>query len=265
MIELLSTLAIRKCRVIRAPTNRPEISYNVKTSRTLDDAKRLLLKAVEERLKTCSSNFRGLVYCRGRITVDMIAEAIGCDPFHSDRPEEERKKSFADWVAGKNKFIVSTSLLGRGIDVEGVEVVYHYLTPWSVMDFVQESGRAGRGGGRAESCVFASKMEFENDVPKDLFGYAIMKKWVFETPICRRIALSSFLDGHVTTCTLLPNANLCDVCQTAKNAPHPRHPVEVSPTVTPPDCIPKIGPLPPVPPASIEYARERLEAPPQTK
>lgn len=263
MSELLTTLAIHKCRVVRAPTDRPEISYNVKMCKSISDAKKTLVSTIKDRLKTTSPQFRGLVYCRGRKSTDELANLIGCDSFHSERPEAERKASFANWVGGQNQFIVSTSLLGCGIDVEGVEVVYHFLTPWSVMDYVQESGRAGRGGARAESWVFVSDAEFEpEEPPKDLFGYSVMKRWVREASVCRRVALSSFLDGRITTCTLLPNANLCDICRRLKNEPHPRCPIELTPIIVPPSCTPKISPLPPVPPSSIEYARERLDAPP---
>lgn len=256
--ELLKTLGINKCRTIRAPTSRPEISYNVVLCKTSSEAKRLLLEAVGKRLKGCSPSFRGLVYCRGKKTTDDVARDIGCNPFHSERPEEERKDSFSDWVAGGNKFIVSTSLLGCGIDVEGVDVIYHYLTPWSVMDFVQESGRAGRGGAPAESWVFASESDFEKEMTQDQFGYTIMRKWVFQSSECRRVALGSFLDGRVVTCTLLPNASFCDVCKRLAKEPHPRQPVELIPTVTPPDCVPRIGSLPPIPPPSIKYAQESL-------
>ena len=261
--ELLSTLAIHQCRVIRAPTDRPEISYNVEMCRSVAEAKQKLVKAVKDQLERSPPSFRGIVYCRGRKSTDELAELIGCDPFHSNRPEAERKASYANWIAGQNKFIVSTSLLGCGIDVEGIETVFHFLTPWSVMDYVQESRRAGRGGAWSESWVFASMAEFElEEPPKDLFGYSIMKKWVREVSVCRRVALSSFLDGRVTTCILLRNANLCDICKKLKEEPHPRSPVESTSIIIPPTCIPKISPLPPVPPSSIEYARERLGAPP---
>lgn len=257
--ELLLTLGIRNCRIIRAPTNRPEISYNVDMSKTISEARKKLVTAIEARKATFSPTSRGLVYCRGRKTTETIAELIGCKPFHSNRPVDERKATFTDWVAGKEQFIVSTSLLGCGIDVDGVEVVYHFQTPHDLMGYVQESGRAGRRGDWAESWVFASEEDWESDDPTDHFGREAMRKWVRLTSSCRRIEISSFLDGRVTTCMLLPGANLCDVCKKQAKEQHPRRPVEIN--VTPPTYVPKIGPLPPVPPPSIEYARERLEAP----
>ena len=223
------------------------------------------MDTVKARLEGASQSFRGIVYCRGRKTTEEMANLIGCNAFHSDRDPEERKTSFDDWVAGKHKIIVSTSLLGCGIDVEGVEVVYHFLTPWSVMDFVQESGRAGRGGNWAESHVFVFNGERDADIVKDSFGYEIMKKWVDQTLTCRRVALSSFLDGRAITCILLPNANLCDNCKRMEDDTHPQRLAEVTVAVTSPASVPKIGTLPPVPPPSLEYAQERLGAPPAAR
>jgi len=131
MNDLLSTLAIRKCHVIQAPTDQPEISYNVIMSKSFKTAKNLLVDAVKKQLKTCSPMFCSLVYCQGKKSVEEIARLIGCNPFHVDRLEDEWEVSFTNWVTGKDKFLVSTSLLGCGIDIEGVEVVYHFLTPWS--------------------------------------------------------------------------------------------------------------------------------------
>ncbi|KAF9777942.1 P-loop containing nucleoside triphosphate hydrolase protein, partial [Thelephora terrestris] len=152
--EILGALGISDCHIIHAPTDRPEISYRVDISPTLDEAKEKLVVAVEDRLaKTKSTSFRGLVYCRSKKDVDEIAERLGCDAFHAGRPVEERKASFQNWVNGKKKFIICSSLLGCGIDIEGVAVVFHFGTPWSILDFAQESGRAGRGGKASISVV----------------------------------------------------------------------------------------------------------------
>lgn len=262
--SLLESLAILNCHVIRAPTDRPEISYNVNLSKTIAQAQKLLVEAVQERWKKSDADFRAIVYCRAKDSTEKIAELIGCKSFHSDVPEAEREVRFKDWVQGKEQVVVSTSLLGCGIDVEGVQVVYHYLTPWSVMDFVQESGRAGRGGKRAESHVFASEGERDDPDPEDQFGKQIMRDWVLQKMACRRVALSSFLDDRAIVCTLLRNVNLCDVCRRKMGEPHPKHPIKLSRAPLSPTDLPKVGPLPPIPPSSAQYAREMFR-PPETQ
>lgn len=258
---MVGKLAVTNCHVIRAATDRPEISYNVELAGNVFQAKSLLVKAVKERLASTDANFRALVYCRSKDSVDKIADLIGCKPFHSDIPESERDVSFEEWVQGKERVMVCTSLLGCGIDVEGVQVVYHYLTPWSIMGFAQESGRAGRGGNWAESYVFASKQERDDGEPENAFGKEIMRNWVMQSSVCRRIALSSFLDNQVTTCTLLKNANICDVCKLEMDKPHPKRPVELALSPSSSTDVPKLGPLPTIPPSSVQYAREMYRRP----
>jgi len=257
--KLLSMLGIYDdCHVIHAPTDRPEISYRVNLFSTLDEAKRSLVDAVKAKLVNTDSSFRGLVYCRSTEDVEQLAEMIGCKPFHAGRPEEERKVSFMDWVDGKQKFMVCSSLMGCGVDVEGVTTVYHFGTPWSILDFVQESGRAGRSGKRSLSVVYAGKDEREPIVgDEDLYGKVTMRDWVLQTSVCRRTALSSFLDNGHITCTRLKRAALCDVCIAESGKPHPGRLVPFLTPVTPARDIPEARQPPTIPPSSFEYEISR--------
>lgn len=254
--EILSTLGIGDCHIIHAPTDRPEISYRVNVSQTLDEAKKELVGAVKDRLaKQMLDSFRGLVYCRSKKDVDEIAEMIGCNAFHADRPEEERKASFKDWVDGGNRFMACSSLMGCGIDVEGVVNVFHFGTPWSLLDFVQESGRAGRGGNASISVVYAAIDEREPDLDGiDLYGKKTMREWVLQRVQCRRIALSCFLDNGRITCTLLKNGVPCDVCMAESVKPHPGQLITFPTLAIPKGDIPRPKKLPTIPPSSLEYA-----------
>lgn len=261
--KLLSTLGISDCHVIHAPTDRPEIAYEVNLSATLKEAKQKLVKAVKNRLSAkMADSFRGLVYCRSRDDVDELAAAIGCDAFHAGRPEEERRASFKRWVEGKQRFMVCTSLMGCGVDVEDVTVVLHLGTPWSMLDFVQESGRAGRSGKRSTSVVCAAEDEREPDGDGvDLYGKVLMREWVLQTSMCRRVALSSFLDGGRVTCTLLKGAAFCDVCTAESLKEHPGRLVSFPTIRIPTGDVPNPRKLPTIPPTSLEYEINRNAEP----
>ena len=257
--ELLSSLGIVDCHVIHAPTDRPEIAYNVKLFKTLNKARDELVKVVQQQLesKKDDSAFRGLVYCRSKDGVEELAALIGCKPFHADRSIEERTASFEDWVGGKQKFIVCSSLLGCGVDVEGVAVVLHFGTPWSILDFVQESGRAGRSGNPSVSIVFASQDERGPTDNDNTYGKLTMREWVLQGSLCRRAALSSFLDGGHTTCMLLKGAAFCDVCRTEVEGSHPKKLIKFPTLSIHTGDIPKSRKLPNVPPTSVTYETDR--------
>jgi superfamily II DNA helicase RecQ len=257
--ELLDLLGIANCHTIHAPTDRPEIAYHVKLSKTLDQSRDLLVTAVRSEMgaKEDDATYRGLVYCRSKERVEELARLIGCQPFHADRPIEERTASFKDWVDGRQRFMVCTSLLGCGVDVEGVSAVFHLGTPWSILDFVQESGRAGRGGKPAVSVVFASYDEREPDGENDLYGKRTMREWVLQNSLCRRTTLSSFLDGGRITCLLLKGAILCDICKVKLDEPRPKKLFPFPSPKIPCSDAPKPKKLPHVPPTSVRYETDR--------
>jgi len=256
--DVASQLGITNCLTIHAATDRPEISYNVILHNTLDEAKESLLRILKKQLdrKKGDASFRALVYCRSKDNVDELALKIGCKPFHADRPEDERAQTFKDWVEGKDKSVVASSLLGCGIHVPGVTAVFHLETPWSVLDFAQESGRGGRDGKPSMSFVFASRDEREPD-GEDLYGKKTMRTWVLQNSVCRRTALSAFLDEGRTTCVSLPKAILCDVCRAESKKPHPGRLVKSLVPSIPDGDIPRLKKPLRVPPTSSSYERDR--------
>ena len=258
--EILSCIGITEasCHVVHAPTDRPEISYNVKLHGSTDSAKHALVEVMRARLemKKDDASFRGLVYCRSKKKVDEVASMIRCKPFHADISPEENAKTFKNWVDGKTKVIVATSLLGCGIDVEGVSLVLHLGTPWSVLDFAQESGRAGRGGRLSTSIVFASEKEQEPD-EEGSYGKQTMRDWALQTSACRRLALSSFLDEGHTTCATLTGGALCDICREESKREHPGQLVRFSASTIPNGDVPPARKPLRVPPTSSKYEQER--------
>ena len=223
-LEILSVLGIEDCHVIHAPTDRPEISYRVKIFPTLERARDKLVAAVRSQLAhQHRDSFRGLVYCQSKTDVDEIADMIGCGAFHASQPEEEKQVNFRNWVEGKKKFMVCSSSMGCGIDVEGVTAVFHFGTPWSLLYFAQESGRAGRGGNASLSIIFAAENERTtySEEGVDLHEKQVMRDWVLQKSACRRTGLSSFLDNRRTTCMLLKGAVLCDICLAESLKEHP--------------------------------------------
>lgn len=49
--------------------------------------------------------------------------------------------------------MVATSAFGLGIDIPNVRVIIHVERPRTILDYAQESGRAGRDGMRSEAMI----------------------------------------------------------------------------------------------------------------
>lgn len=150
--------------------------------------------------------------------------------------------------------------LGCGVDVGDVGVVMLYLTPWSITDSVQESGRGGQGGQKAWSFAFTSKDETMAE--EDLAGKKTTRDWVLRKTSCRRTALSLFLNNGRTTCVRLNKAHFRDVCEKSQKQPYLGHLIEFSsPKITAGDTLKVVPPPLRIPLSSLRHAADRTAVP----
>ncbi|KAH3949182.1 hypothetical protein HBH98_203880 [Parastagonospora nodorum] len=75
---------------------------------------------------------------------------------------EDRVDQVARWV-DNGGLIVATSALGTGVDYPGIVYVLHIGVPYGMIDFAQESGRAGSGSEAVDSVIFVEEEEVERD------------------------------------------------------------------------------------------------------
>lgn len=88
-----------------------------------------------------------LVFCNQRQTVDEVASALpAAMALHGEHEQERRNDVLAAFRSGSCRVLVATDVAGRGLDVEGVELVVHYDLPPSPSAATHRSGRTGRAG-----------------------------------------------------------------------------------------------------------------------
>ncbi|KAG6739294.1 hypothetical protein POTOM_056886 [Populus tomentosa] len=75
---------------------------------------------------------------------------------HSGMSQEERLMRYKGFKEGHKRILVATDLVGRGIDIERVNIVINYDMPDSADTYLHRVGRAGRFGTKGLAITFVS-------------------------------------------------------------------------------------------------------------
>jgi superfamily II DNA helicase RecQ len=143
---------------------------------------------------------------------------LKCNYYHASLDADNRSGVLKAWLQ-RGGLITATSSLGTGVDYPEIVRVLHVDTPYSAIDFAQESGRAGREGQLVDAVILVESPRQKApalDIPVDHSWHALDEAAIqeFINPrlgACRRSILSLFLDGQSVTCTQAQAAN-CDLC-----------------------------------------------------
>jgi superfamily II DNA or RNA helicase len=141
-----------------------------------------------------------IVYARGVGTVEDLAMELGCATYHAH--SEDREGTLNRFISGEFSIITATSALGLGIDIPDIRLVMHVQTPWTLLDYAQESGRAGRDGLVSKVVIIQDGREVE-DLP--------LRRFMGRE--CRRVILDEYFDGRVDRIGCEEGEEICDICQ----------------------------------------------------
>ena len=143
----------------RARTSRGNVAYRVwrpilprQTPR--EPHQWLVMPAVLQYIQGRIQQARGgrvIVYGQTKGQVQAISRELGCEPYHSE--VVDRARVMQRFQAGQTRVIAATSVLGMGIDIPDIRCVVYVGRPRTLLEYRQESGRAGQDGQASEAVI----------------------------------------------------------------------------------------------------------------
>jgi RecQ family ATP-dependent DNA helicase len=220
--ELFRRMYVEREQVdlFRAETARTNVAYRVirvgKAAKK-KEVEEMVLGMVRQKLRKYKAS-KIVVYSNSVPKVKELAKKLDCHAYH--HKAVGKASMLEEFAAGKKRMIVATSALGMGVDISDIRCIIHIDWPFTVLDYAQESGRAGRDGLRSEAVMIVQEGEQraaedkQAEVEQQLVRAYV--EGIDETATCRRVVLDRYLDRREKERVVCEEGEeKCDVCRGA--------------------------------------------------
>lgn len=126
-----------------------------------------------------------------KLVSQLEKRGIAAESLHGGRTQQVREQILSEFKSGKIKFLVSTGIAARGIDIGDLTRVVNYDLPDQVDDYIHRIGRTGRAGSEGEAVSFVAKDNFRNLCAiESRLGHVIERKEFEEFPVRKTVPVS---------------------------------------------------------------------------
>mmetsp|Transcript_93388 Transcript_93388/g.264372 ORF Transcript_93388/g.264372 Transcript_93388/m.264372 type:complete len:754 (-) Transcript_93388:236-2497(-) len=107
-----------------------------------------------------------IVFVNQKKAVDVLAKSLDNSGYrvcsiHGGKSQEQREWAMASFKEGRYDILVATDVAGRGLDIEGVQMVLNFDMPKSIEDYTHRIGRTGRAGNKGLAVSFVTPEDSE--------------------------------------------------------------------------------------------------------
>ncbi|KAE8238954.1 hypothetical protein A4X13_0g8309 [Tilletia indica] len=214
--ELQAAYGLPSLSFVRRATDRPNVRLSIQRVQ-----KGELEGIVLERVERVVEGGQGvIVYIRSIPEAQEWAQKISkitpCSGTELSDSSMDMKEAAHNFLSGLTMIIVCTSAFAAGVDRHDIRDVIHIESPYSLSQWHQAAGRAGRDGLPAEAVVLLSRIlpralpDLTPSITND--DNAALGRFLDPSCSCRRAVISYFFDGEAWGCGELGKDEGCDVC-----------------------------------------------------
>lgn len=151
----------------------------------------------------------GIIFCRTKADTQLIADRLNNDGFktaalHGDLLHEEREEVMKQFRTHQVKLVVATDVAARGLHINDLTHVIHYMIPDDQNTYTHRSGRTGRAGKRGVSlCIIHAKQQFKLEQIEKVLGQNFGKRRIPSGETIARILLEHLINQSVAKGTTL--------------------------------------------------------------
>lgn len=114
-----------------------------------------------------------IIFCSTKVKTDELFEELkrleySCNKLHGGMEQSDRLRVMKDFKQGYFRYLVTTDVASRGIDIDDISLVINYDIPQDKENYVHRIGRTGRIGrsGKAITFVTSSERKYLQDIQK---------------------------------------------------------------------------------------------------